>query len=92
MSDATLLPGESLDGLHPLGSEGPLNLSPLWDLQSAFYAASSVAAWTDAVVPNFVTSNAFIAASYARVIAGAMRDWVTKYVRPSLYSPHLALM
>lgn len=31
-------------------------------------------AWSNAVVPNFVTSNAFIARAYANVIAGLLRD------------------
>ena len=31
-------------------------------------------AWSNAIVPNFVTSNAFIARAYANVIAGLVRD------------------
>ena len=39
--------------------EGPTRLkdSVVWKLQKAFYEKMSVAAWSEAIVPNFVTSN-----------------------------------
>lgn len=41
--------------------QGPTRLqdSVVWDLQRGFYEKMSVAAWTEAIVPNFVTSNRF---------------------------------
>lgn len=36
-------------------------------------------AWSHAIVPNFVTSNNFIAKGYARVILEFMREWFTRH-------------
>lgn len=98
MADASIGAGESVDGLHLIGSPAtPLRDSLLWSLQSAFYSSLQIRAWSEAIVPNFVTSNAFIAHTYARVIMGFIRDWATKYVcallpadtqYPSLPSTH----
>eukprot|EP00752_Nemacystus_decipiens_P007851 g7013.t1 len=45
-----------------------------WKLQRAFYEKSEVKCWQECVVPNFVTSNCFIAQAYARSIASFLRD------------------
>ena len=52
------------DGLGDAASkmatlQGPTRLmdSMVWGLQQAFYMKMGVSAWSDAVVPNFVTSN-----------------------------------
>lgn len=74
MADATIAPA-SAAGLTPLEDAKPLRESSLWRLQSSFYRRVAIAAWADAIVPSFVTSNAFIAAGYARVLLGFMRDW-----------------
>lgn len=74
MADATISP-TALGGLTPLEEAKPLRESLLWKLQSAFYASKGMAAWSEGVVPLFVTSNTFIAAQYAKVILGFMRDW-----------------
>jgi tetratricopeptide (TPR) repeat protein len=47
----------------------------LWPLQRAYYLSEGVRCWSNNVVPNFVTTNTVIAASYARVILGFLRDW-----------------
>lgn len=52
----------------------PLRDSLIWKLQANFYQRMGIKAWTDAVVPNFVTSNSFIARAYAKVIMGLIRD------------------
>ena len=52
----------------------PLRDSVIWALQRAFYSEKGVRAWSDALVPNFVTSNSFIAKAYAKVILGLIRD------------------
>ena len=39
--------------------------SAIWDLQRGFYDRMSVSAWSDAVVPNFVTSNRCVCAGAA---------------------------
>ncbi|CAM9586941.1 unnamed protein product, partial [Ectocarpus fasciculatus] len=46
----------------------------LWKLQREFYEKSEVKCWQECVVPNFVTSNCFIAQAYARSIASFLRD------------------
>lgn len=53
----------------------PLRDSILWKLQDAYYDRVNIRCWQDQIVPNFVTSNAFIAQQYARVILGFIRDW-----------------
>jgi hypothetical protein len=55
----------------------PLRDSLLWRLQSTFYAQLGARAWTDGIVPNFVTSNSFVARSYTRIILGFLRDIAT---------------
>jgi len=52
----------------------PLRCSRLWELSQAYYARMGLRAWADGSVPNFVTSNSFIARSYARMVVGALWD------------------
>ncbi len=56
----------------------PVRDSVLWKFQETFYDKFSIQCWADAMVPNFVTSNAFIARHYARMILGYARDWFLK--------------
>ncbi|UCC99678.1 MAG: hypothetical protein JSW66_07285 [Phycisphaerales bacterium] len=52
-----------------------LSQSMLWDTQRAFYASGrSIQAWQKGIVPQYITSNPFIAASYARVISAFIDD------------------
>lgn len=60
----------------PLQSATPLRDSALWALQDAFYRGSGLECWRDGKMPFFVTSNAFIASCYARIIMGYLRDWL----------------
>lgn len=46
----------------------------IWDLQRNFYDEVAIGAWSEAIVPNFVTTNAFLAATYAKSILGLLRD------------------
>lgn len=62
--------------LTPLQPATPLRSSALWDLQSAFYRGVGVSCWRDNQLPFFVTSNAFVASAYARVVMGYLRDWL----------------
>ncbi len=57
----------------------PMRDSVLWRLQSAFYDTVSMDAWAKAIVPNFVSSNSFLAKAYARMILGFARDWFLGY-------------
>lgn len=52
----------------------PLRSSLLWSMQRDFYDSRGINAWADGTVPNFVTSNSFIARSYARFILAVLKD------------------
>lgn len=62
-------------GRFVLERERRLSDSLLWRLQRSFFDRQGVRAWTEAVVPHYVTSNPWIADSYARVVLGWLRDW-----------------
>src|SRR5436190_14908533 len=51
-----------------------LSESVLWDLQRAFYERQGLAAWSGGTVPHYVTSNAFIARAYARIVHAFLDD------------------
>ncbi|MEA4909370.1 MAG: SAM-dependent methyltransferase [Anaerolineaceae bacterium] len=51
-----------------------LSASILWQLQAAFYQQSGITAWNQGAVPYYITNNPYIAAAYARVIQGFLRD------------------
>tara|TARA_R110002073_G_scaffold43375_19_gene120759 strand:- start:1442 stop:1723 length:282 start_codon:yes stop_codon:yes gene_type:complete len=53
----------------------PLSRSPIWELQRSYYSRLGVNAWQPNMVPNYVTTNPFIAQSYARVIEGFLEDF-----------------
>jgi tetratricopeptide (TPR) repeat protein len=46
----------------------------MWSLQRSFYAKEGPAAWKPKRVPFYITSNSYIARSYARVFLGVLRD------------------
>lgn len=62
-------------------TENPKRLrdSLIWDLQKNFYVEKGPSCWTEGIVPNFVTSNSFIAKQYATCILGYLRDYYLKY-------------
>lgn len=47
----------------------------LWRGSRGLNLACAFQAWSKAIVPNFVTSNSFIAKAYARVVFKFARDW-----------------
>ncbi|MGB8645585.1 MAG: tetratricopeptide repeat protein [Anaerolineae bacterium] len=51
-----------------------LSQSMLWQLQRRFFERRGHAAWGSHIVPSYITTNPFIAAAYARVIFGFIRD------------------
>ncbi|MCF8468042.1 MAG: hypothetical protein K9G33_11610 [Sneathiella sp.] len=53
----------------------PLSQSLIWDLQRDYYRRMGVDAWQPNAVPNYVTTNPFIARSYAQVIDGFFMDF-----------------
>jgi tetratricopeptide (TPR) repeat protein len=60
-------------------SSAPVRLSQsrLWTLQRRYFDEQGIRAWTEAVVPQYITSNPWIAASYAAVTAAWLRDLAT---------------
>lgn len=51
-----------------------LSDSLLWRLQRGFYGRRGGQAWLVDQIPSYITSNAFIAKAYARVVLGFLRD------------------
>src|SRR5438445_10777574 len=52
----------------------PLSQSLIWRLQREFYVQRGLKAWAEDLVPNFITSNPFIAEIYASIVAGFLGD------------------
>lgn len=52
--------------------------SLLWDFQRAYFDTKGVDAWAKDV-PNYVTSNPFLANCYAQMTVRLAQDWVKKY-------------
>ena len=59
---------------YVLDAGSPLRDSVIWRLQASFYRQHAVSAWSEGIVPNFVTSNSYIARAYAKVVLGVLRD------------------
>lgn len=59
---------------HILERDERLSRSLLWRLQRTFFAAQGIEAWRQGVVPHYITSNAFIAEAYARVVAAYLGE------------------
>ncbi|WP_339717366.1 SAM-dependent methyltransferase [uncultured Sneathiella sp.] len=53
----------------------PLSRSAIWELQRSYYSRLGINAWQPNMVPNYVTTNPFIARSYAQVIEGFLEDF-----------------
>lgn len=48
--------------------------SLLWRLQRKFFDSRGAKAWTEGIVPHYITSNSWIANAYAKVVLGWLRD------------------
>jgi len=59
---------------HVLERGKRLSDSLLWKLQRRFFDQQGVQAWTEGTVPHYITSNAWIAGAYAKVVLGWLRD------------------
>lgn len=57
-----------------LASKVRLAASPLWDLQRTFYERQGARAWSDDVVPHYITCNPAIADAYALATMAFLRD------------------
>lgn len=54
----------------------PFSQSTIWRLQREFYAQRGLKAWTEDMVPSYITSNPLIAGTYAAIVAGFLNDCV----------------
>lgn len=52
----------------------PFSQSILWSLQREFYAKHGLKAWTEDLVPSYITSNPMIAEIYAAMVAAFLSD------------------
>lgn len=52
----------------------PLSQSFIWNLQARFYESLGIDAWLSGVIPSKITTNAFMAKTYARMIAAYALD------------------
>ncbi|MGZ4860157.1 MAG: SAM-dependent methyltransferase [Candidatus Angelobacter sp.] len=57
-----------------LEADVPLSQSLIWRLQRDFYAQRGLKAWTEDMVPSYITNNPFIAEIYAQIVAGFISD------------------
>lgn len=63
-----------LEDTKILETDKPLSQSMIWQLQSDFYANQGPEAWIKGVVPQYITTNPYIANIYAKVAFGYCRD------------------
>ncbi len=61
--------------------------SSLWKFQRRFYDERGVKAWSDRLVPTHITSNAFMADAYARVIMRVLQDCSSQTDGPMALDP-----
>lgn len=59
---------------EPIEPFVPLSQSIVWDIQKRFYSSAGPRAWSTHTVPHYVTTNAKVAASYARVLVAFIED------------------
>ena len=52
----------------------PLSQSLIWRLQSDYYTQRGLKAWTEDLVPSYITNNPFIAEMYAGIVASFLED------------------
>lgn len=57
-----------------LEDKKPLSQSMVWKLQSDFYSAQGPEAWIKGIVPQYITTNPYIANLYAKTVFAYCRD------------------
>ena len=72
MTDPTVATSSEEPGV--LERDIPLSSSMIWRLQREFYAQRGLKAWTEDLVPSYITNNPFIAEIYAEIVAGFISD------------------
>lgn len=59
-----------------LETDVSLSKSLIWRWQREFYVGRGLSAWTEEMVPSYITNNPFIAEIYARIVFGFLCDCV----------------
>jgi len=62
----------------------PLSQSVIWKLQSEYYADRGLKAWTEDLVPSYITNNPFIARIYAQIVAAFVFDCLARPHSPPI--------
>jgi SAM-dependent methyltransferase len=68
-----------------------LSKSPIWDIQRAYFEQMGMDAWKPGNVPNYITTNPFIAQAYARIVDGFFQDYGEAKSRGSRANKHYIL-
>ncbi|WP_238916915.1 tetratricopeptide repeat protein [Clostridium sp. YIM B02555] len=61
-----------------LEAEKRLSESMIWKLQSDFFANQGPEAWIKGIVPQYITTNPYIANQYAKTVFGYLRDYAAR--------------
>lgn len=69
---------QAISDITILEEDQRFSRSHLWTLQRRFFEQRTVRAWSEGVVPHYVTNNPFLARSYGRVLTGFLRDWQSR--------------
>lgn len=64
----------AIQQVHTLETDVPLSQSVIWRMQREFYVQRGIKAWTEDLVPQFITNNPFIAEIYARIAFNFLGD------------------
>lgn len=59
----------------PIQCKQRFSQSPLWRLQLDFFTNEGMQAWNAGKVPQYATSNPFIAAAYSKAVVGFLRNY-----------------
>ncbi len=65
----------------------PLSQSVIWRLQREFYVQRGLKAWTEDMVPQYITNNPFITEIYAHIVADFLSDCIAHGESPSAENP-----
>ncbi len=61
--------------VYPVEEPRLFSQSLIWDLQRRFYERHGIEAWGEGRIPFGISTSPHIAAAYARVVFGFLRDW-----------------
>lgn len=67
---------EKEEKLVLLQENAPFSESIVWDLQRKYYTDQGVKAWSEGVVPHYITSSSYMAKSYAHLALAWLEDQI----------------